>query len=69
MNEQKIDLADEIEQNTSKIDSQKRDIERLEVQLSNMGGDFAVKRTSNKEKLSIVENELDGVKDKQSVIY
>ena len=66
LNEQKKDLADEIEENTGKVNGLKRDIERLEVQLSNMGGDFAEKRTSNKEKLNLVESELDGIKDQIS---
>ena len=44
----------------------KRDIERLEDQLSSLGGVFAEKRTSNKEKLTIVESELDGIKDQIS---
>ena len=66
LNDQKKDLKDEIEQNTSKVDGLKRDIERLEVQLSNMGGSFAKKRTSNKGKLDLVESELDGIKDQIS---
>ena len=66
LNDQKKDLADEIEQNTSKINGLKRDIERLEVQLSNMGGHFAEKRISNKEKLGLVENELNGIKEQIS---
>jgi len=66
LSDQKKDLADEIEQSTSKIDGLKRDIERLEVQLSNMGGHFAEKRISNKEKLGLVENELNGIKEQIS---
>ena len=64
--DRKKDLADEIEQNTSKVDGLKRDIERLEDQLSSLGGVFAKKRTSNKEKLNLVESELDGIKDQIS---
>ena len=66
LNDQMKDLKDEIEQNTSNVDGLKRDIERLEDQLSSLGGVFAEKRTSNKEKLTIVESELDGIKDQIS---
>ena len=66
LNEKKKDLVDEIEESKNNVDILKSDIERLDVQLSNMGGTFAKKRTSNKEKLNIVESELTGVKDQIS---
>ena len=63
---EKSELIDEIEENLKQIQSRKRDIDGLETQLSNMGGSFAEKRTSNKEKLLLIETELDGVKDQIS---
>ena len=66
LNEKRKDLVDEIEESKNNVDILKSDIERLDVQLSNMGGTFAKKRTSNKEKLNIVESELTGVKDQIS---
>lgn len=64
--EERSELQNEIEEHLKLIQSRKRDIEGLETQLSNMGGSFAEKRTSNKEKLLLIETELDGVKDQIS---
>ena len=63
LKDKKDELQDEVEECISQLESRRRDIEHLEMQLSSMGGSFAEKRTSNKEKLLTIETELDGIKE------